>query len=52
MGKKGGGAVGREGSITVFLALLLSVLVALVAAALESVRVASGRTHILNGVDV
>lgn len=44
--------MGREGSITVFLALLLSVLVALVAAALESVRVASGRTHILNGVDV
>ena len=42
----------RKGSITVFLALTLSVLVVLVSALLESVRVSCGRAHVLNGADV
>lgn len=42
----------RKGSITVFLALTLSVLVVLVGAVLESVRVSCGRAHVLNGADV
>lgn len=42
----------RRGSITVFLALILSLFVALVGAAFESVRVSCARVHILNGTDV
>lgn len=42
----------RKGSITVFLALILSLLMALIGASLESVRVSCARVHILNGTDV
>lgn len=42
----------RRGSITVFLALMLSILVALVGSAFESARTACARVHILNGADV
>ena len=42
----------RRGSITVFLALVLSLLLALIGAAFESVRVSCARVHILNGTDV
>ncbi len=42
----------RRGSITVFLALILGLLIVLIGAALESVRVSCARVHILNGTDV
>ena len=41
----------RRGSITVFLALVLSLLLALIGAAFESVRFSCARVHILNGTD-
>ena len=42
----------RTGSITVFLALILSLLLSLVCTSIESVRMASARTQILNGMDI
>lgn len=41
-----------RGSITVFMALILSLLVAVTCTSLESVRMAAARTQILNGMDV
>lgn len=41
-----------QGSITVFLALILSLLLSLVCTSIESVRMASARTQILNGMDI
>ena len=44
---------GKErGSITLFLALILSLLLSLVCTSIESVRMASARTQILNSVDI
>lgn len=40
------------GSITVFLALILSLMLSLVCTSIESVRMASARTQILNGMDI
>ena len=42
----------KRGSITVFLALILSIILSLVCASIESVRMASDRTQILNGMDI
>lgn len=42
----------RRGSITVFLALVLSLMLSLVSAGLQSVRNASARTQILNSLDI
>lgn len=42
----------RKGSITVFLALIMSLLLSLVCASIESVRMAAARTQILNSVDI
>lgn len=42
----------KKGSITVFMALMLSILVALVCSSVESVRMAAARTQILCGMDV
>lgn len=42
----------KKGSITVFLALILSLLLSLVCTAIESVRTASARTQILSGLDI
>ena len=43
---------GKErGSITLFLALILSLLLSLVCTSIESVRMASARTQILNSMD-
>ena len=42
----------KKGSITVFLALILSLLLSLVCTSIESVRMASARTQILNGMDI
>lgn len=42
----------RKGSITVFLALILSLLLSLVCTSIESVRMAAARTQILNGLDI
>ena len=42
----------KKGSITVFLALILSILLSLVSASLQSVQVAATRTQILNGMDI
>lgn len=42
----------EKGSITVFLALILSLVVSLVCTGIESVRMASARVQILNGVDI
>lgn len=42
----------RRGSITVFLALILSLIVSLVCTGIESVRMAAARTQILNSVDI
>ncbi len=41
-----------RGSITVFLALILSLLLSLVCTSIESVRMASARTQILNSMDI
>ena len=44
---------GKErGSITLFLALILSLLLSLVCTSIESVRMASARTQILNSMDI
>lgn len=42
----------KKGSITIFLALMLSLLLSLVCASIESVRMAAARTQILNGLDI
>lgn len=42
----------KRGSITVFLALILSLVTALVCTGIESVRMAATRTQILNGADI
>ena len=42
----------RKGSITVFLALILSLITALVCTSVESVRMSAARTQILNSVDI
>lgn len=42
----------RKGSITVFLALILSLLLSLITASIQSVQAAAARTQILNSVDV
>lgn len=42
----------KKGSITVFLALILSLLLSLVCTNIESVRMAAARTQILNSMDI
>lgn len=42
----------RRGSITVFLALILSLMLSLVCTSIESVRMAAARAQILNGMDI
>lgn len=42
----------KRGSITVFLALILSLVTALVCTGIESARMAAARTQILNGADI
>lgn len=42
----------RKGSITVFTALILSLVVSLLCSGIESVRMAAARTQILNGLDI
>ena len=42
----------KKGSITVFLALLLSLVVSLICAGIQSVRMAAARTQILNSLDI
>ena len=42
----------KKGSITVFLALILSILLSLVSASIQSVQAAATRTQILNGMDI
>lgn len=42
----------KKGSITVFLTLVLSILLSLVSASLQSVQAAATRTQILNGMDI
>ena len=40
----------KKGSITIFLALILSLVLSLVCASIESVRMAAARTQILNSM--
>ena len=42
----------NKGSITIFLALILSLVLSLVCASIESVRMAAARTQILNSMDI
>ena len=42
----------KKGSITIFLALILSVVLSLVCASIESVRMSAARTQILNSMDI
>ena len=42
----------KKGSITVFLALILSLLLSLVVTGMHSVQVAAARTQILNSMDI
>ena len=42
----------KKGSITIFLALILSLLLSLVCTSIESVRMAAARTQILSGLDI
>lgn len=42
----------KKGSITIFLALILSLILSLVCAGIESARTAAARTQILNSVDI
>ncbi len=42
----------KKGSITIFLALILSLVLSLVSASIESVRMAAARTQILNSMDI
>lgn len=42
----------KKGSITIFLALILSVIISLISSGIHSARMAAARTQILNSVDV
>ena len=42
----------KRGSITVFLALILGLILSLLSSGLESARMAAARTQILNGMDI
>lgn len=42
----------KKGSITIFLALILSLMLSLVATSIQSVQMAAARTQILNSVDI
>lgn len=42
----------KRGSITIFLALILSLILSLVCTSIESVRMAAARTQILSGLDI
>ena len=42
----------KKGSITVFLALILSLLLSLVATSIQSVQAEAARTQILNSMDL
>ena len=42
----------KKGSITVFLALILSLLLSLVTTGIQSVQAAAARTQILNSMDI
>ena len=42
----------KKGSITIFLALILSLILSLVCASIESVRMAAARTQIINSMDI
>ena len=42
----------KKGSITIFLALILSLILALVSTSIESVRMAAARTQILDSMDI
>ena len=42
----------KKGSITIFLALVLSLMVSLVSASIESCRMAAARAQILSSVDI
>ena len=42
----------KKGSITIFLALILSLILSLVCASIESVRMVAARTQILNSMDI
>ena len=42
----------KQGSITVFLALVLGLLLSLVCTCLQSVKMAAARTQVLSGVDI
>ena len=42
----------RKGSITVFLALMLGLILSLLSSGIESARMAAARTQILNGLDI
>ena len=42
----------KKGSITLFLALVLSLLLSLVFTSMESVRMAAARTQILSSLDI
>lgn len=57
IGKEGLSMAGRnrkksQGSITVFMALILSLVVSLICTGIESVRMAAARTQILAGMDI
>ena len=43
---------GKKASITVFLALILSLLLSLICTSIQSVRMASSRMQILNSMDI
>ena len=42
----------KQGSVTVFLTLILSLMLSLVCTSIESVRMAAARTQILAGMDI
>lgn len=44
--------MGKQGSITVFMALILSLIIALVCTSVESVKMAASRVQIANGADI
>lgn len=44
--------MGKKGSITVFLALILSLLLSLITTSIQSVQMAAARTQILNSMDI
>ena len=42
----------KQGSISVFLALILGLMISLLSAGIESVRTAAARVQVLNGLDI